>query len=331
MPEATASMDAKDKVAELQLKRQEVVRNFNNAGGKGQQGGFGGGGRGGNSAIGGVVLDGKSSAMNAPAQAQSLGELNPNGYFDAPQFSGNVFMGNSVAMAQRENNDSANRVADEIQMFELHTKDKLAAKSLSRNEETVIVSYNLDSRTTLISRADQQLIGIATMEMKSNFYKLAVPVLTPYVYNQSSVSNDSNTVLLAGPSASYLDGQFVGRGEVPTTAVGAELTAGFGIDSSLCATRKLVDRTEQTQGGNVVITFEYRLSLENFGDKVSVVRLLSRMPKPDGNQLKPTLVSTISRPRAPMPILNGRKRSKAFCGGMSMSQRGAVGTKVREC
>jgi uncharacterized protein (TIGR02231 family) len=132
--------------------------------------------------------------------------------------------------------------------------------------------------------------------MKSTFYKSGVPVLTPYVYNEAEVTNDSKTVLLAGPSVAYLNGQFVGHGEVPTTFVGGTFVAGFGIDPSLRATRELVERTETTQGGNEIVTFDYRLSVENFGEQPAQIRLLDRMPKADGSQLKSVLVSSTTEP-----------------------------------
>ncbi len=185
-----------------------------------------------------------------------------------------------------------NGIALEMQMAEISLTDKLAVRSLGRNEESITVTYQLPGRTTLQSRSDQQLVGITTAQMKSSFYKLAVPVLTPYVYDEAQVTNDSKTVLLAGPSVSYMNGQFVGHGEVPTTFVGGTFTAGFGIDTSLRAQRELVERVETTQGGNQIVTFDYRLSVENFGAAPAKVRLLDRMPQSSGNQIKPTLVSS---------------------------------------
>ena len=209
------------------------------------------------------------------------------------QGGGGSLFGNSInGTVNGDNTRAANAVAQEMQMAEFSLRDKAAAKALNKGEETITVTYQLPGRTTLQSRSDEQLVGISSLPMKSDFYKVAVPVLTPYVYDEASVTNDSKTVLLAGPSVSYMNGQFVGHGDVPTTFAGGSFTAGFGIDASLRAARELVERTEQTQGGNNVITFDYRLSIENFGGQPANVRLLDRMPKPDGNQLKPTLVSS---------------------------------------
>ncbi|MBC7784961.1 MAG: mucoidy inhibitor MuiA family protein [Burkholderiales bacterium] len=261
-PQAQGGKDESGYVQQLKEKRQITLRNLNSNNGSVQvdganQGGqfnFSGGG-GGGAAVGGVIMNAQSS----------------NNY---------------------ENVKASNAVAQEMQMAEYKLRDKAAVKSLNKGEETITVTYQLPSRTTLQSRADQQLVSISSIPMKAGFYKLAVPVLTPYVYDEASVTNDSKTVLLSGPSVSYMNGQFVGHGDIPTTFVGGTFTAGFGIDASLRATRELVERTELTQGGNNVITFDYRLSVENFGDKPADIRLLDRMPKPDGNQLKPTLVSS---------------------------------------
>ena len=96
---------------------------------------------------------------------------------------------------------------------------------------------------------------------------MAAPVLTGFVYEEAALSNDGQSVLLAGPVSTYVDGQFVGQGFIPSVAVGEKFTVGLGIDSSLRATRELVEKTETTQGGNRVIDFTYHLRLENFSGK----------------------------------------------------------------
>lgn len=197
-----------------------------------------------------------------------------------------------------ENSAAARSVADEVQRFELTSQNKALARTVNKDDEVdvITVNYALASRTTLQSRSDQQLVSISTIEMIASFYKIATPVLTPYVYDEAQLKNEGQTVLLAGPSVAYMNGQFVGHGQIPTTAIGGLFVAGFGIDTSLHAMRELVERTETMQGGNVVKTFDYRLSVENFSDKPAAVRLMDRMPKPDGNTLKPTLVSSSVEP-----------------------------------
>jgi hypothetical protein len=158
--------------------------------------------------------------------------------------------------------------------------------------EGVSVSYKLANSTSLPSRSDRQLIQIASVPLKGDFYRLATPVLTSFVYEEARLTNTSDEVFLAGPVATFLGGQFVGQGDMPTVAVGESFTVGLGIDSSLKAERKLVKREERIQGGNRVVTFLYAMTMENFGDKAAKLRLLDRLPKVEENDIKVTLVKS---------------------------------------
>jgi uncharacterized protein (TIGR02231 family) len=143
------------------------------------------------------------------------------------------------------------------------------------------VSYRLAGTVSLESRNDQQMIRIAALSLPAEFYHTATPVLAGYVYREASIDNDSDRVLLRGPVNVYLDGRFVGRGELPTVANGQTFVMGFGADSQLRTERELVERTESTQGGNQVVQFAYRLMIENYKDEAVKVRLKDRIPVSD--------------------------------------------------
>ncbi|HEY4235568.1 MAG TPA: mucoidy inhibitor MuiA family protein [Lacipirellulaceae bacterium] len=188
-----------------------------------------------------------------------------------------------------------NRAASELQLLdfnnalsELKRKDERSLKP----DEGVSVSYELANRTSLPSRSDRQLIQIAAVPLKGDFYRLATPVLTSFVYEEARLTNTSDRVFLAGPVATFLGGQFVGRGEIPTVTIGESFCVGLGIDSSLRAERELVNKEERIQGGNRVVDFTYELSLENFSDKPAKVRLLDRLPTVGENDIKVTLVKS---------------------------------------
>jgi hypothetical protein len=188
-----------------------------------------------------------------------------------------------------------NKAARELQLLdfnnslsELKRKDERSLKPA----EGVSVSYELANRTSLPSRSDRQLIQIAAVPLKGEFYRLATPVLTSFVYEEARLTNTSDRVFLAGPVATFLGGQFVGRGEMPTVTTGESFCVGLGIDSSLRAERELVNKEERIQGGNRVVDFTYELSLENFGTTPAKVRLLDRLPTVGENDIKVTLVKS---------------------------------------
>ena len=184
-----------------------------------------------------------------------------------------------------------NRAAGDLQVLDLVNPERIAAKSPSalRGDEGVSVTYSLPGRTTLPSRSDRQLIQIASLPMKGEFYRVASPVLTNYVYEEAAVTNDAQMVLLAGPVSAYLAGQFVGHGDIPTVAAGQSFTVGLGIDSSLRATRELIKKRATIQGGNRLVTFTYRLAVENFGASPAAIRLMDRLPRAKESDIKVTL------------------------------------------
>ncbi|MEM6798023.1 MAG: mucoidy inhibitor MuiA family protein [Planctomycetota bacterium] len=162
----------------------------------------------------------------------------------------------------------------------------------SRSEEGISVVYELPNRTSLPSRADQQLIPIASLPLEGEFYRVARPVLTEYVYEEARVANDTDFVLLAGPAATFLGDRFVGRGAAPTVAIGESFTIGLGIDESLRASRELVEKDRRVQGGNQIVRLDYRLTIKNFGDAETTVRLYDRLPSADDAEVKVSLLDS---------------------------------------
>lgn len=204
--------------------------------------------------------------------------------------------GDRFAGVGRDNVYALNRAAGELQQAELVLDKSVVAAARAEPTQTVSVTYTLPGTTSLPSRADQQLVGIATATMRGEFYKVASPVLTNYVYNEAELSNDGKQLLLGGPTMSYLDGEFVGVGELPTVAAGEQFAVGFGVDAALRATRELVDKTESISGGNKIIQFQYAIRLENFGSAEARVRVLDRVPVPTNKDVKVTLGESSPRP-----------------------------------
>jgi len=210
--------------------------------------------------------------------------------FQAGQFAANANPDITFDQQNPDNDENLNRLANELQVVELISKDtKAKDDDTARVGEGISVDYELPSRLSLPSRSDRQLVQIALLPMKATFYKIGIPVLTNYVYDEAAITNDGKLVLLAGPVMSYISGQFVGRSQIPTVAVGESFTVGFGIDSSLRVNRELLEKTEAVQGGNRVLNFTYRLSLENFGTMPAAVRLLDRLPTAKEQEIKVTL------------------------------------------
>ncbi len=81
----------------------------------------------------------------------------------------------------------------------------------------------------------------------------------------------------------------MGTGRIPIVAKGQKFTAWFGVDSQLRASRELADKTDRIQGGNRVLTFKYRLLIENYKAEAVKVRLMDRLPEPMDVDIQVTL------------------------------------------
>lgn len=177
---------------------------------------------------------------------------------------------------------SLNDLASDLQVLDLLSNERIgrgASPAGPSGAEGLSVTYQIAGTTDLPSRNDRQLVQILSTPMKAELWKVAVPVLTGYVYDEANVQNTSGVVLLAGPVTAYSAGAFVGNGELATIAAGESFTVGFGIDSSLRASRELVEKADQVQGGNRVVELTYRLRIENFGAGPAKVKVSDRLPK----------------------------------------------------
>lgn len=173
--------------------------------------------------------------------------------------------------------------APKATLGQLRLRDAAATEGLS-------VTYPLPGRISLESRSDRQMVQIASLKLNSEFYYVATPLLTSYVYREAEVANDSDVALLEGDATCYLDGRFVGRSRVPLVARGQRFRTGFGMNSQLRSARELVEKTDRTLGGNRQQSLHYRLILENYSEEPVNVRIYDRVPMPmEGTEIRLTL------------------------------------------
>lgn len=144
--------------------------------------------------------------------------------------------------------------------------------------EAPSLSYRLDNPVSITSRSDQQMVRIHLGPLPGNFYHVATPLLSSYVYREAEILNASEHHFLSGPVTVYFDSRFVGRTEIPTVAQGETFVAGFGADPQLRSRRELVNRTEAVQGGNRELKLAYRIVIDNYKPSAVALRVLDRLP-----------------------------------------------------
>jgi hypothetical protein len=152
------------------------------------------------------------------------------------------------------------------------------------------VTYHLRSALTVPSRNDQQLIEVARIETKPEYYYKAVPVLTTHVYRLADLANKSEYVLLPGEATMYVGTDFVGRMNLPLVAIGERYTVGFGVDPQLQVSRTLVKKSRTVQGGNQVHNYEYRINVGSYKSGEVKVQVWDRLPRAEAEAVAVSLV-----------------------------------------
>jgi hypothetical protein len=173
-----------------------------------------------------------------------------------------------------------------------------AAPGTTAAHEGPSVTYHLRARLTVPSRNDQQLIEVARIETKPEYYYKAVPVLTSHVYRLADLVNKSEYVLLPGEATTYVGTDFVGRMNLPLVAIGEKYTVGFGVDPQLQVTRLLVNKSRSVQGGNQVHSYNYRITIGSYKSEAVKVQVWDRLPRAEAEAVAVSLVE-------PSPKLSG--------------------------
>ena len=216
---------------------------------------------------------------------------------------GKAFINEAAALEQ----------ADELLAGKDEKDDKEDAKKPGAIEAATVahegpsVTYHLRSRLTVPSRNDQQLIEVARIDTKPDYYYKAVPVLTSHVYRLADLINQSAYVLLAGEATMYVGSDFVGRMNLPLVAIGERYTVGFGVDPQLQVSRLLVKKSRTVQGGNQVHSYQYRITVGSYKSEAVKVQVWDRLPRAEAEAVVVSLVEPAPK-LSEDPTYLGRER-----------------------
>ncbi len=224
------------------------------------------------------------------------------------QSMGTQSMGQSPARAVRERagqelivnhakagGDLLNQAAALDQANELLKDDADVAPESSEGPS---VTYRLKGRRSIPSRNEVQVVEVSRSELAPEYFAKAVPVLSPRVYRLAKLVNTGDSVILPGEATMFVGDDFVGKMTLPLVSQGEPFTVGFGVDPTLQIGRRLMKKSRTIQGGNQVLTYEFRLVARNFGSSPSRLQVWDRLPKAQAESVAVNLSSSTPEPSA---------------------------------
>lgn len=182
-------------------------------------------------------------------------------------------------------------VLDQVCELVVMTDGRRDARPAAKNEGPS-VTYHLANKLSVPSRTEEQVIEVTRLEMTPDYYYKAVPVLTPHVYRQANIVNNSKNVLLPGEATMYNGTDFVGRMQLPLVAVGETFTVGLGTEPQLQVSRMMMNRDRTMQGGNQILKFDYRILISSYKTEKVKLQVWDRLPTGENEQLGVTLVKS---------------------------------------
>jgi Domain of unknown function (DUF4139)/N-terminal domain of unknown function (DUF4140) len=221
-------------------------------------------------------------AAQAPAdfakQAKDLRSKGAQEYNSKKEMSGGKFINDAAALEQC------------LDLFNPRDDRQAKVSGGDGPREGQSVTYHLNTRLSVPSRMEDQVIEVARLEMAPDYFYKAVPVLSSHVYRLANLTNKSNYILLPGEATTYLGSDFVGQMNMPLVAVDEQFTAGFGVDPALRVQRQMMDKSRETKGGNQVLKFEYRILVSSYKSEPVNVQVWDRLPHAEAETAGITLV-----------------------------------------
>lgn len=208
-----------------------------------------------------------------------------------------------------------NRQTAQEQMHEL-SQPRVVQRRLAADAalEMIDGTFELPDRLALVSNDERQRVKIFEEQLSGEMKRIVIPLLSSYAYREVKLDKSLTRNLMSGSADVFLDNQFVGETELPATLAGQSLELGFGPDHQIRTRRELIDRTEETRGGNQLISVRYRIVINNLHDQAIACSVNDRIPVTDQSsavtiRLGETDVAAISadplyqRMRRPLGIL----------------------------
>ncbi len=203
--------------------------------------------------------------------------------------------------AQKDFNDKkaasgaglVNTAAAREQSWELFNPEAAVKRGCMLSfREGPTVTYRIATALTVASRPDAQVLEVAKIDLKPDFYFKTVPILSPHVYRMAEMVNKSEHVLLPGEATMYSGSDFVGQTTLPLVAVGEQFTVGFGVDPQLAVQRSMVDKMRATSGGNQLLRYDYRILVNSYKAEKVRLQVWDRLPVADNDSVGVSLVKT---------------------------------------
>ncbi|MEN0062780.1 MAG: mucoidy inhibitor MuiA family protein [Myxococcota bacterium] len=139
--------------------------------------------------------------------------------------------------------------------------------------------FAIEGRRTIKGDDSAQRVPIARQRLSAKASFSTVPRQALEVHRLITVGYDGGFPLLPGPVTTFVRGDYVGRGIIPSVVPGEALTLSFGPHDGFRVRRQLVTRKREKAGGSKFrYTLGFRISVVNHTDSTATIEVRDQIP-----------------------------------------------------
>jgi uncharacterized protein (TIGR02231 family) len=185
----------------------------------------------------------------------------------------------------------------------LGIETQLSQQIMAVQAETSVVSnigiaatFEVIPKTTINSGDQPQKVTINVLNFKGAMDHFAIPKQSANVYLKTKLCNESQSPLLPGRANVFYDGDFISATAITTVVPRDSFELFLGVDQAMKINRELVGKlAEETgfTGGKRKITYEYKITVENFRKTDENIMILDQYPISQNKDIELSLKSVI--------------------------------------
>jgi uncharacterized protein (TIGR02231 family) len=163
----------------------------------------------------------------------------------------------------------------------------------------MIVSYEVQGLWDIPSDGSPHKMQLNSFAPEPKLEYVTVPKHTGAVYRRATISNSSDSPLLAGAAMLFVNENFIGNTQLEYTPQSAEIELLLGVEEQIKVERELTKREVDKRflRENRVIRYGYEIRLENLMQEVAMIEVHDQIPVSRHEQIKVKLEQISPEPR----------------------------------
>jgi len=157
------------------------------------------------------------------------------------------------------------------------------------------VTFAIPRKETFISGKEPHRTIIALRKLKPDNTFITMPRISDKVYMRAEITNNTPFTLLAGKMSVFFGADYIGATQILDVAPQQMFRVNFGVDQNIKVKRERIKKFEEDvgfTGKTHRVTYEYKITLENFKSTAVTVKVVDQIPVSTSGDITVKLVET---------------------------------------